>query len=148
NRTLGLFYPTPKPDRAEIPAPPDVASLVKDYKGSASRAEGEVFDASPANIEARTTRSALPNGFKLALLPKKTRGNVGHAVLNLRFGTEESLTNLSTAGSLAADMLMRGTKTKTRQQIQDEFDKLKARVNVFGGVSSVQASVETTRENL
>src|SRR5262249_19649034 len=32
NRTLGLFVPTQKPDRAEIPAVPDVAALVKDYK--------------------------------------------------------------------------------------------------------------------
>src|ERR1700730_16591377 len=44
NRTVGLFMPTEKPDRAEIPPPPDVAALVKDYKGRAVVAEGEAFD--------------------------------------------------------------------------------------------------------
>ena len=34
NRTVGEFHPTQKPDRAEIPAPPDVAAMLKDYKGT------------------------------------------------------------------------------------------------------------------
>ena len=36
NRTLGEFIPTKNPDRAEIPATPDIAVLLKDYKGGAS----------------------------------------------------------------------------------------------------------------
>ncbi len=67
NRTVGLFLPTGKPDRAEMPATPDVAAILKDYKGEAAVAQGEAFDASPANIEARTTRTKLPNGLQLAL---------------------------------------------------------------------------------
>ena len=39
------------------PAAPDVAALLKDYKGDAAVAAGEAFDPSPANIETRTTRS-------------------------------------------------------------------------------------------
>ena len=54
NRTLGMFIPTAKPDRAEIPATPDLAAALKDYKGDATVAAGEAFDPSPANIEART----------------------------------------------------------------------------------------------
>ena len=56
NRTLGLFIPTPKPDRAEIPPTPDLQTALKDYKGDALVAAGEAFDPSPANIESRTTR--------------------------------------------------------------------------------------------
>jgi zinc protease len=52
------------------------------------------------------------------------------------------------AGQFAGAMLMRGTTKRTRQQIQDEIDRLKARMNVFGGVSNAGAQVETTRENL
>ena len=33
NRTLGMFIPTPKPERAEIPATPDLNAVLKDYKG-------------------------------------------------------------------------------------------------------------------
>ncbi|MFP5260833.1 MAG: M16 family metallopeptidase [Blastocatellia bacterium] len=147
NRTLAMFVPTEKPDRAEIPAPPDVAALVKDYKGEATVAAGEAFDPSPANIESRTIRVELPGGLKLALLPKKTRGNTVIATMTLRFGSEKSLMNRATPGILAGAMLMRGTARHTRQQIQDELDKLKARAFVFGGPTSASVSIETTREN-
>jgi zinc protease len=148
NRTLGLFVPTQKPDRAEIPATPDVLALVKDYKGDALVAAGEAFDPSPSNIESRTTRATTAGGIKTAFLTKKTRGNVVVAQMRLRFGDEKSLLNRATAGSLAGDMLMRGTKTKTRQQIQDQFDQLKARAYVGGSPTGASVSIETTRENL
>jgi len=147
NRTLGLFIPTPKPDRAEIPPVPDIAALVKDYKGDATVAAGEAFDPSPANIDARTER-ANAGGIKLALLPKKTRGNTVVALMTLRFGDEHSLMNRGTAGELAGSMLMRGTARHTRQQLKDEFDKLKASVQVSGGPTSANVRIETTRENL
>jgi zinc protease len=148
NRTVGIFLPVEKIDRAEIPPQPDVAALVKDYKGEAAIAAGEAFDPSPANIESRALRMTSPGGLKLTLLPKKTRGNTVVAVMTLRFGDLESLMNRETAGELAGQMLMRGTTKHTRQQIQDEFDRLKARAGVFGGATSANVSVETTRENL
>ena len=147
NRTLGLFVPTAKPDRSDIPAPPDIAAMLKDYKGDAAVAAGEAFDPSPANIEAKTTRSTA-GGLKVALLPKKTRGNGVFAGLTLHFGDVKSLMNTSTSGALASAMLMRGTSKHTRQQIQDELDKLKARVFVFGGSTQAVVVVETTRDNL
>jgi zinc protease len=45
-------------------------------------------------------------------------------------------------------MLMRGTTTHTRQEIKDEFDRLKAQVSVSGGATSANIRIETTRENL
>ena len=147
NRTLGQFIPTQKPDRSEIPANPDVLALVKDYKGDAKVAEGEVFEPTPANIESRAVRASAA-GIKYTFVPKRTRGNTVVANLSLRFGDEKSLMNRDTAGGLAGSMLMRGTAKRTRQQIKDEFDKLKARVNVDGGATSAFASIETTRENL
>jgi zinc protease len=148
NRTVGQFIPTKQPDRAEIPPTPDVMALVKDYKGSATVAAGEAFDPSPANIESRTIRAATPGGLKLALVPKETRGDKVFATMTLRFGDEKSLMNRGTAGELAGSMLMRGTAKRTRQQIQDEIDRLKARVSVGGGPTSANVSIETTRENL
>ncbi len=148
NRTVGEFLPTPKPDRAEIPAPPDLVATFQGYKGDAAVAPGEAFEPTPANIEARTTRSALASGMKLALLPKKTRGETVVASMTIRFGDETSLMNRSTAADLAADMLRRGTAKHTRQQINDEFDRLKARVQISGGPTSATASIETVRANL
>lgn len=148
NRTLGLFIPTAQPDRAEIPALPDIMALVKDYKGDAAVAAGEAFDPSPANIDARTKRSTAPGGLKLALLSKKTRGNAVVAQLTFRFGDEKSLFNQAMAAQLTGAMLMRGTAKYTRQQLQDALDKLKARGGVTGEANSASATIETTRENL
>jgi zinc protease len=148
NRTIGEFRPTAKPDRAEIPEAPSVAALVEGYKGNAALSAGEAFDPSPANVEARTVRRTLGNGMRLALLSKKTRGSTVVAALTLRFGDEVSLRGLSMPAEFASEMLMRGTTRHTRQQIQDEFDRLKARVSVSGGATQANVSVVTVGENL
>jgi zinc protease len=148
NRTLGQFIPTTSPDRSEIPPIPDVSEMLKDYKGETQISMGEDFDPSPSNIESRTTRSRLPNGLKLALLPKKTRGDNVVAALALHYGDEKSLLNQQTVAELTSQMLMRGTTKHTRQQVQDELDKLKARVSFFGKGASVNVSLETKREFL
>jgi zinc protease len=148
NRTVGIFLPTGKPERAEIPQAQGADAMLRDYKGEAAVAAGEAFDPSPANIESRTTRSTLPGGLKLALLPKKTRGGTVVAAMTLRYGDEKALMNRETAAELAGGMLLRGTANHTRQQIKDEFDKHKARVSINGGATQATLSVETTRENL
>jgi zinc protease len=148
NRTIGEFIPDPKPDRAEIPAKTDVAAEVKDYKGEAAMAQGEAFDPSPANIESRVTRFTLPSGMKVVLLQKKTRGATVHAVIDLHFGTVETLKNKDILGSLTASALIRGTNGKNRQQIQDEIDRLKSQVNIGGSATGASVSIETVRANL
>ncbi|MBE0612297.1 MAG: insulinase family protein [Burkholderiales bacterium] len=144
NRTLGMFVPSAQPDRAEIPPAPDVAALVRDYKGAAPVAAGESFEPSAANIDARTTVRQLPGGMKLALLPKKTRGGTVVAQLVLHWGDEQSKMGRSSACRLASAMLMRGTRKHTREQLRDEFDRLKANVSVSGN----GASIETLGANL
>ncbi len=144
NRTLGMFLPTPQPDRAEIPPAPDVAALVKDYKGAAAVAAGEMFDPTAANIDARTIVRQLPGGMKLALLPKKTRGGTVIAQLVLHWGDEQSKMGRSAACKLASAMLMRGTRKHTREELRNEFDRLKASVSVSGD----GATIETLRPNL
>ncbi len=148
NRTLAEFIPDKSPDRAEVPANPDISAMLKDYKGGPSISQGEVFDPTPANIENRAKRAPLANGMKLVLLPKKMRGGTVMAQVTIRFGNEKSLFDKATVGGLTGSMLMMGTKTKTRQQIQDEMDKLKADISVRGGANNATATVETTEENL
>ncbi|MEA3213763.1 MAG: zinc protease [Chthoniobacter sp.] len=148
NRTIGLFIPEQNSDRAEVPNPPDIAALVKDYQGRPPISQGENFDPAPENIERRTARGSLPNGMKFAFLPKETRGDSVTATLTLRFGTLESLRGKATIADLTASLLDKGTRQKTRQQIRDTLDRLKARVSVGGGTSSATATVETDREHL
>jgi zinc protease len=148
NRTNGTFIPTEKPDRAEIPATPDVDAMVKDYKGNQAVSAGEAFDPAPANIESRTNRVDLPSGMKLAMLPKKTRGESVEVRLTMRFGDDKSVANKGTAAEYAANMLNKGTSKHTRQQIKDEFDRLKANVFIGGGATQVAVNITTTRPNL
>ena len=147
NRTLGLFIPTAAPVRAEIPPAPDVAAMVRDYHGDTVRVAGEAFDPAPENVEQRTLRSTLPGGLQLALLPKKTRGQTVNAMLRLHYGSVASVSGKAAIGDLTADMLMRGSRRHTRQQIKDSLDRLQARVNVFGGPTATTVMVETTRPN-
>jgi zinc protease len=148
NRTLGEFIPTANPDRAEIPATPDPVALFKDYKGGEAVQQGEVFDPTPTNIESRVIRTTLPNGMKLVMFPRKTRGGTVSVAMTVRFGDEKSLFDKATASSAASSLLMRGTKTKNRQQIQDETDRLKAQINVWGQTWAVGANIQTVAANL
>ncbi len=145
NRTTGKFIPTAAPDRSEIPATPDVTAEVKDYKGNAAIEAGEAFDPSPANIDSRTIRVTLPSGMKLALLPKKTRGGTVSATMVLHFGDAASVTGKTLAGQTAASLLMRGSAKYTRQQIQDQLDKLKAQMGISGTATRVNIGISTIR---
>jgi zinc protease len=144
NRTVGVFMPTERPDRAEIPPVPDIAALVKDYKGGDDVSIGEAFDPSPKNIESRLVRRQLPNGIKAALLAKQTRGGRAVASLTLHWGDEKTLMNREVACDFAGQMLMRGTKRRTREALKEAFEKLNARVSV----SIDGALVEVRGENL
>jgi zinc protease len=148
NQTVGEFIPDARPDRAEIPARTDVAAALKDYKGEAAIAQGEAFDPTPKNVEARTERLVLPSGMKVALLTKKTRGASVHAVIQLHFGTVESLKDKDVIGSLVASSLIRGTTGMNRQQIQDEIDRLKAQIRIFGSATGANVSIETTHDTV
>ena len=118
--------------------------MLKDFNGGSDVAVGEVFDPTPENIEARVIRRTLPSGMQLVMLPKKTRGGTVVAQLGLRWGDEQSKANRGTACSLAGSMLSRGTAKRTREQLRDELEKLRANV----GVSSEGASIDTIRANL
>jgi zinc protease len=148
NRTLGEFIPTKTPDRSEIPPTPTDAETFKDFKGGAAVTEGEVFDPSPSNIESRLTRARLSDGVKVVLLPKKTRGGTVTVSFVARFGDEKSLFGKVAIAQMTGATLMRGTRSKSRQQIQDEMDRLKAQITVTGGANNAAIRITTTEANL
>jgi zinc protease len=133
NRTVGYYSPDANPDRTVVPPTPDLDGLFRNYTSSVTVNRGETFDPTPANIEARVQRSKLANGMKLVMLPKKTTGNMVNATIELRFGDSASLAGKNAAAQFAGSMLMNGTKSKSRQQLQEEMRKLNAQVSVSGG---------------
>ncbi len=145
NRTVGEFIPTAHPDRTVIPPVKDVEAMLKGYQGKAAVAQGEAFDASPANIDARTRTFTTAAGLKVALLAKKTRGEMVTATLVLDLGSAQSLMDKGAAPELAAAMLLRGTTLHSRQELKDAFDQLKAQVFVMGGAESVRVMITAER---
>ena len=148
NVTVGEFLPDAAPDRAPVPPAVDVAAMVKDYKGDAAAVLGETFDTSIANLDARTQRYTLANGMKVALLPKKTRGEGVNFTLALHFANEKSAFGRQAEGQLTGAMLMRGTAKKNRQELEDALDKLRARISVGGSETGASASGKTFRKEL
>jgi zinc protease len=147
NRTLGMFLPTDKPDRAEIPPLKDVEAMVKDYKGDAAVTQGAAFDARPEAIEPLITYSAAPSGQQLAVISKKNRGASVSFHFKFLLGDEKSLMNKGLAGSFAANLLMRGTTKRDRAQIADLLDKVKMNLNISGNPEQLSVAGETTREH-
>jgi zinc protease len=149
NRTVGRFIPeSVAPERTTVPAAPSMETLLSLYTPDIKVETGEAIDPSPAAIEKRIKRSTLPGGLRLALLNKGTRGNRVQASLTLRFGDDSSLAGQQAAAQMAGALLIRGTKSKSRQQIQDEMQKLNATVTANGGLASATATISTTAENL
>ncbi len=148
NRVLGTYLPTEQPLRAPASERVDVAAALKGYKGDPAAAQAEAFNPTPANIEARTERSALASGMKVALLPKGARGKAVQAVLTLRFGDEKALFGAGDVPEFSAALLDRGTAKLSRQQIQDRFDALNAQVRFGGSDGRATVNIKTTRDNL
>jgi zinc protease len=160
NRTVGTFVPDATPDRTAVPEAPNVEAVLSSYTPTINIDTGEALDPAPLSLDKRIERSILPGGFRLAFLSKGTRGNRVQASLTLRFGDERSLVGKNAAAQLTEALLTRGTKTKSRQQIQDEMQRLNATIGIGGGggrggggrggssLASVTASISTTMENL
>jgi zinc protease len=163
NRTVGYYKPDPNPDRTVVPATPNLAETFRNYSSKVAVVRGESFDPTIENIQGRVVRSKLPNGMKVAVLAKKTANNMVSATVELRFGDATTLSGQREAASLAGALLMAGTKSHTRTQIQEELRKLNAQVNVGGGgggggrggrgagpgggLSSATASISAPAEN-
>ncbi len=147
NRTAGLFRPSGTPQRAEIPAAPPLASILESYKGAAAVSEGAAFEATPANIERSTQRTRV-GGIALALLPKKTRGEVVLARVRLWYGTEKTLTGREGAASAMGPLMMRGTAKRDYEGIRDALEQLETDLSITGAPGTLDVSLKTTRTNL
>ena len=152
NRTLGAYVPTDKPERAPAPVNVDVAAQFKDFKPQAALAQAEAFEATPANIDARTQRFSVSDGagggLKAALLPKGTRGNAVQAQLVLRFGDEKSLFGQRATADLLAALLDKGSAKMSRQQVQDRLDQLRTEMSISGGAGAITVDLASRREML
>ena len=143
NRTVGLFVPEDHPMRADIPPPLSPEQMLLDFTPRPEVAAGEQFEPTQKNIDTRTRRVTFDE-LKVALLPKKTRGETVNVAMEFRFGDVPSLQGKTILRELTAAMVGRGTAQMTRQQIADEMTKLK----MTGDLFNFQANRTTVLEAL
>lgn len=148
NRTVGLFIPSEKAEKTTIPETPDLPKLFADYKGRAEVASGEAFDVSPKNIEEHVTRENLVDGVKLVMLPKKTRGQTVQLRVTLHYGDLTNLKGLVAACETLPELMTRGTRQLSRQEIQDQLDKHFATLHTNADAGKAVFTLETKRDHL
>jgi zinc protease len=145
NMTVGILKPSAAGQAVELPRVGEVAPVVDGYLGDDAVVGGEPLDPDPAALEARTRRMTLPNGVRLALLPRHTRGATVTARFAFPFGSAGSLEGHRATSVLAGQLLMRGTVAQDRRELSDSIARLQARIAVGGNVTGAYGSVAARR---
>jgi len=148
NRTVGIFVPDKSPKRTQVAERPDIHSLVSAYKGNTTTTQTATFEATISNIKKSTVYGKLSNGMKYALLQKPAKGDKVYANIVLKFGDEKALTNQGMLPELTARMLRNGTTTRSKKDINDQLDKLKSSISVWGNAGSVSISLNSDKTNI
>ncbi|MEO5787960.1 pitrilysin family protein [Gelidibacter sp.] len=149
NRTVGNFVPTNNPVRIGIPHTEDVAGLVANYKGKEAMDAGQAFDVSYENIQNTLQTGSLKDSqIEYGFIKKDNRGKTVNLTFDLRTGNVNQLMNKGLLAKYTANMLNKGTKTKSRQDIEDELSALKSSIYFNGSNGRLTASINSTEENL
>jgi len=149
NRTVGIFIPDKSAERVIVPDRPDVAALVKGYKGRATVVETGTFEATVPNIKKNTEYGSFTNGMQYALLKKPAKGDKVYGTFILRIGDETGLSGRNSVPMLTASMLKARTTNRSKKDINDQLDKLKLSISFSssGGGSAIGVNVVTDKEN-
>ncbi len=148
NRTVGVFLPTKETERAPLPDRVDLKSLLADYKGRKAIAQGEAFDPTPENIDARSVVGEFESGAKYVFLPKKTRGEKVFVSGKLHFGSPESLSSKIEACELMGSLMTKGTETIEYQAFRDKLNELGATLSISSKPGDLSYSIEAKRDTL
>ena len=124
NRVVGMFLPETAPKRAAMPKRIPIEEQIASHHFNEKGEEAEAFDNSQQNINART-EVVKTGSMKLALLPKKNRGETVTVEIRLNIGNDAALKGKQLEKTLLEMMLTRGTKDLTYEEISDRFTALK-----------------------
>ena len=149
NRTLGVFIPTSNENRVKPTEylPNQIASLTANYKGKTLEKEPAPFEASIANLKKNLTEGVLSNGMKYGLINKEIKGDKIIATFKSRIGNEKDLAGKNEIGKMTAALLNAGTKSKTKEQIQDRLDQLKSTISFRMSPQTLNIYLETYKNN-
>ncbi|NIF07885.1 insulinase family protein [Chryseobacterium sp. Tr-659] len=150
NRTVGIFVPTKDEIRVKNIEYSDdqIAALTKDYKGKALEKEVAPFEASIKNLKANLSEGKLSNGMRYGVIKKEIKG--GKILGSFRFpvSNAKDLNGKAQIGALMAQVMKTGTKSHTKEQIQDMLDQWKSNIGFSFRGQTLYASVSTYKEHL
>ena len=149
NRTVGVFIPSKDEQRVKPTEYTDeqLLAFIKDYKGKALEKETAPFEASIKNLKQNFVEGKLTNGAKYGLIKKEIKGGKVQASFKFPVSNEKDLAGKTDTGSILAQLLKTGTKTKTKEQISDRLDQLKSSLNFNFSGQSLSVNVSTYKEN-
>lgn len=98
------------------------------------------------HIEKMIQRGQLSDGVRYALYPTQTFDKKIYATINMHFGTPETLKNQSINLAMLSDLLFKGSRGYTRQQIMDQSIALdgQASVDVMDNGLQITISADQT----
>ncbi|MFH6997196.1 M16 family metallopeptidase [Flavobacterium sp. FlaQc-57] len=149
NRTVGVFIPTKDEQRVKPTEYTDeqLLAFTKDYKGKALEKETAPFEASIKNLKQNFVEGKLSNGAKYGLIKKEIKGGKVQASFKFPVSNEKDLAGKTDTGSILAQLLKTGTKTKTKEQISDRLDQLKSSLNFNYSGQTLVVNVNTYKES-
>lgn len=149
NRTVGIFVPSKDEVRVKPNEYTDeqLVAFTKDYKGKALEKEAAPFEASIKNLKQNFVEGKLSNGIKYGLIKKEIKGGKVNANFKFPVSNEKDLEGKTDVAGILAQLLKTGTKTQTKEQIQDRLDKLKSSVNFNFSRQTLSVSISTYKEN-
>ncbi|MFH7012581.1 M16 family metallopeptidase [Flavobacterium sp. FlaQc-52] len=149
NRTVGIFIPSKDEQRLKAVEYTDeqLVALTKDYKGKAIEKEAAPFEASIKNLKQNLVEGKLSNGAKYGLVKKEIKGGKVQASFKFYVSNEKDLDGKADVGGILAQLLKTGTKTRTKEQIQDQLDQLKSSVNFGFSEQVLSVNINTYKEN-
>lgn len=148
NRTAGIFLPIKNPIRSHIPKSPNITNMLANYAGKNPLINGEQFEATFENIDSKTKYESLDSGIKTAFLYKKTRGDRIKMNFVFRYGTEETLLPYKDSIFLLPHLLLRGTKDKTYQKIQDELNILQSNISINSSLGRTTIDITSDKDHI
>ncbi|MBP4139505.1 M16 family metallopeptidase [Flavobacterium geliluteum] len=149
NRTVGIFIPSKDEQRVKTVEYTDeqLVALTKDYKGKALEKEVAAFESSISNLKKNLTEGTLSNGAKYGLIKKEIKGGKVQASFIFPVSNEKDLAGKSDIGGILAQLMKTGTKTRTKEQIQDRLDQLKSSVNFNFSGQNFALNINTYKES-
>nr|WP_315220627.1 pitrilysin family protein [uncultured Flavobacterium sp.] len=149
NRTVGIFIPSKDEQRVKMVEYTDeqLVALTKDYKGKALEKEVAAFESSISNLKKNLTEGTLSNGAKYGLIKKEIKGGKVQASFIFPVSNEKDLAGKSDIGGILAQLMKTGTKTRTKEQIQDRLDQLKSSVNFNFSGQNFTLNINTYKES-